>query len=249
MRRTMRTITLILLLTAIAAYAGESSVTTSDGNTITGITVVARTGDSYVGIRYPGGLMQVEIAKLPDSFLKSWGITREQSKEEPEQEQTEHQSETYELVKKQYLDSAIGEVVEYSLILVPETHMLDFDGMSTEKRGKSESAGLWVHLQFREERLDEMLRVIERYNVLLNTGSRKAELLGTVGANVFYFAPAGVMTGSQRPTAEDEIGMLMRITKADGLAPIPYLAADEIEMLRGFLVRYKSGEFKALIKD
>jgi len=241
---------LIYFLLVVVAFAGDSSVTTTDGNKISGITAVARTGDEYVGIRYPEGLMQVEIAKLPDSFLKSWNIGRYPPKDDEKNGAGGHWAKTYELVKKEYVDGAISDVVGYSLTLIPETHFIYFDGMSTEKRGKGDSPVLWVHLQFREDRLDAMLKIIDKFETLLNTGSAKAELLGTVGANIFYFSPAngGVLVGKTRNGDEDDGGMLMRMEKPDGITPIAFLVPDEIDMLHGFLVRFKAGEFKSLIE-
>jgi len=241
---------LIYFLLVAVAFAGDSSVTTTDGNKISGITAVARTGDEYVGIRYPEGLMQVEIAKLPDSFLKSWNIERGRPKDEAKNGAEGHTAKTFEVVKKEYVDGAIGAVVGYSLTIIPETHFIYFDGMSTEKRGEHDTPVLWVHLQFNEARLDAVLKIIEKFEALLNTGSAKAELLGTAGANIFYFSPAngGVLVGKTRNGDEDDGGVMMRMEKPDGITPIAFLAPDEIDMLHGFLVRFKAGEFNPLIE-
>ena len=240
---------LIYFLLLVAAFAGDSSVTTTDGNKISGITAVARTGTEYVGVRYSEGLMQVEIAKLPDDFLKSWDIVRDPPKEDGKNGADGHWAKTYEVVKKEYVDSAINGVVSYTLTLIPETHFVYFDGMSTEKRGKDDSPVLWIHLQFKEERLGAMLTVIDKFETLLNTGSAKGELLGTVGANIFYFAPAngGVLVEKSRKGDEDDGGTMMRMEKPDGITPIAFFAPDEIDMLHGFLIRLKAGEFNSLV--
>lgn len=208
---------------------------------------MARTGTDYVGLRVPEGLIQVEIATLPNGFLKSWNISRDLPKDNSPKGDQEHLAKSYDLVKVQYRDDAIGGIMKYSLTLVPESHALTFNASSEQKMRADKLPAYMVDLSIKDSMVDSMLAVIEKFGALLNMGSSKPVLLGSVGGNIFYFAASGVLTQEKREMPNHEwAGYMMRFDQGD-LAAIPYLYPDEVEMYRSLLVRYKAGEFNSLI--